>query len=147
MTDTHWQYPFEFDINDYVGFVYKITLSDGRFYIGRKNFFSKKTLKPLKGKKRSRIVYKESDWKTYQSSSPILKTILEAPAAPVEATMIEGDQEVEPTTFKILKLCTTKSEMSYYEVYFIVVTGALIDPNGLNHNASRIPCRPKLTTS
>ena len=62
--------PFDSDnINDYFGFVYKITnLINGRSYIGRKYFWSFRT---PPGKKRK--VKQESDWKKYYGSCPELK--------------------------------------------------------------------------
>ena len=57
------------DINDYFGFVYRITnLQSGRQYIGRKYFWQKR--KPKGGKRR---VTSESDWKRYFGSSEELK--------------------------------------------------------------------------
>ncbi|HET8686641.1 MAG TPA: hypothetical protein VFM18_08255, partial [Methanosarcina sp.] len=45
------------------GFVYRITnLIDGRMYLGKKSFFSTKTV-TVKGKKKKTKV--ESDWKKY----------------------------------------------------------------------------------
>ena len=71
--DNPWLYderPFDSDnINDYFGFVYKITnLINGRSYIGRKYFWSFRT---PPGKKRK--VKQESDWKKYYGSCPELK--------------------------------------------------------------------------
>ena len=71
--DNPWIYderPFDSDnINDYFGFVYKITnLINGRSYIGRKYFWSFRT---PPGKKRK--VKQESDWKKYYGSCPELK--------------------------------------------------------------------------
>ena len=58
------------DIGDQFGFVYRITnLQNGRKYIGRKYFWSKR--KPRGGKRR---VTSESDWKKYYGSSDELKT-------------------------------------------------------------------------
>ena len=58
------------DINDFFGFVYRITnLQDGRQYIGRKYFTQRR--KPRAGKRR---VTSESDWKRYYGSSPELKS-------------------------------------------------------------------------
>ena len=58
------------DINDFFGFVYRITnLQDGRQYIGRKYFTQRR--KPRGGKRR---VTSESDWKKYYGSSPELKS-------------------------------------------------------------------------
>lgn len=59
------------------GFVYNITLPDGKQYIGRKYFWSIRTLKPLKGKKRRRKVKKESNWRVYQSSSEDVVRLIE----------------------------------------------------------------------
>ena len=57
------------DIGDQFGFVYRITnLQNGRKYIGRKYFWSKR--KPRGGKRR---VTSESDWKKYYGSSDELK--------------------------------------------------------------------------
>ena len=58
------------DINDFVGFVYRITnLQNGKVYIGRKYFYQKR--KPKGGKRR---VTSESDWKRYYGSSAELKS-------------------------------------------------------------------------
>ena len=58
------------------GFVYNIrNLITGQEYIGKKFFYSKRTLPPLKGKKRKRHVVKESDWKKYTSSSDDVKVL------------------------------------------------------------------------
>ena len=57
------------DINDFFGFVYRITnLQTGKQYIGRKYFTQRR--KPRGGKRR---VTSESDWKKYYGSSPELK--------------------------------------------------------------------------
>ena len=53
------------DINDFFGFVYRITnIKSGKQYIGRKYFQQKR--KPRGGKRR---VTSESDWKKYYGSS------------------------------------------------------------------------------
>ena len=53
------------DINDYFGFVYRITnLQNGRQYLGRKYFWQ---FRKPRGK--SRRVRSESDWKKYYGSS------------------------------------------------------------------------------
>jgi hypothetical protein len=57
------------DIEDYFGFVYRISCSKtNRRYVGRKYFWSFRT---PKGK--SRKVKSESDWKKYYGSCPELK--------------------------------------------------------------------------
>ena len=72
------------------GFVYLIEV-DGLKYIGKKNFLAKR------GKK-----YVESDWKTYKSSSDLIKDKLKTH---------EGE-------FKILEFAHTKRELTYLEVKY-----------------------------
>lgn len=92
------------DIQKYEGFVYKITeLQTGMMYYGIKKFKKRIRRKPLKGKKRVRIDYVESDWKTYSTSSPELSERLHG----------------SPESYKkeILVLCTTVVEMKATEAY------------------------------
>lgn len=103
--DNPWIYndePFTSDdIGDNVGFVYLLTAPDGRKYVGKKLFVSKRKLPPLKGKTRRRTKISESDWKTYYGSSEEVQTLVEY-----------------NTHFKreILHLCKTKGELSYMEL-------------------------------
>lgn len=59
------------------GFVYLIiNKTKNKFYVGKKQFRNKKSMKPLKNKKNKRIKYAESDWKTYNGSNKeLLKDI------------------------------------------------------------------------
>ena len=58
------------ELYEYQGFVYIITNKlKEKSYIGKKFFWNKRTLPPLKGKKNNRIQYVESDWKNYWGSS------------------------------------------------------------------------------
>ncbi len=94
----------EFDINDWFGFVYEVVcVEDGRSYLGKKNFFFRRTLPPLKGKKRKRKKVFESDWKEYTSSSKILNEDID----------LKGKDKFE---FHILWLCSGKGELSFLEV-------------------------------
>lgn len=102
-----WTYnetPFESeDIGNYAGFVYLITdVSNGKKYVGKKNFWSTRRLPPLKGKTRKRTVKKESDWKDYFGSSEQVKLLVES----------HGRDNFKR---EILHLCNTKGEMSYLE--------------------------------
>jgi hypothetical protein len=91
------------DIGNYVGFVYLITdVSNGKKYVGKKNFWSTRRLPPLKGKTRKRTVKKESDWKDYFGSSEQVKLLVES----------HGRDNFKR---EILYLCNTKGEMSYLE--------------------------------
>ena len=98
------------DINDFFGFVYRITnLQSGRQYIGRKYFWSKR--KPRGGKRR---VTSESDWKRYYGSSEELKA----------DRKLLGDE-----CFKreILSLHTTPGKTNYAETKELFVRGVLTE--------------------
>ena len=90
-------------IDNYIGFVYKITnTNDGRFYIGKK-LFTRAGRKKVKGKtKKIRV---ESDWMKYYSSSDELN---------------EDVQKLGKNVFRreILRLCKSKSECTYYEAKY-----------------------------
>ena len=64
------------DINDFFGFVYRITnIQSGKKYIGRKYFTQRRKPRSGKGKRR---VTSESDWKNYYGSSDELKADVKA---------------------------------------------------------------------
>lgn len=86
------------------GFVYCITNEvTGQSYIGKKNCFSTTRKPPLKGKKRKRVITKESNWKTYKSSSKIVKAHIE-------------QYGLENFTFEILMFCPDKGQTNYAEL-------------------------------
>ena len=94
------------DIGEYIGFVYLITdQSNGKKYVGKKLFKSKRKLKPLKGKTRRRIKVVESDWKAYYGSSEEVKQMVEEKGA---------------NNFhrEILYLCYSKGELGYLEAKY-----------------------------
>lgn len=104
------------ELEQYYGFVYLITnLQTGKMYVGKKLFWHKRTLPPLKGKKNKRRKLVESDWKTYYGSSSLLTEDVNAQGA---------------DTFKreILHLCKTKGEASYYEAKEQLVRDVLFHP-------------------
>ena len=85
------------------GFVYRITnLENNKMYIGKKLCTSVKKLPPLKGKTRKRHKKIETDWKTYTGSSPELN----------EDIKKLGKDKFK---FEIIKFCTCKWELSYFE--------------------------------
>lgn len=58
------------NLEDHYGFIYLITnLSNGKMYVGKKQFWKIKKLPPLKGRKNKRHSKVESDWKSYYGSS------------------------------------------------------------------------------
>ena len=105
------------DVGEYVGFVYLITnLTNGRKYIGKKNFFFSKT-RTVKGKRKRTKV--ESDWKDYYGSNKELQ-------ADVERL---GEDLFER---KILKLCKSKGEFGYYEAKYQFENNVLEEDNWYN---------------
>lgn len=110
MHDDRWYHnneifdPDEEYLKQYVGFVYCVTeLSTNKKYIGKKLFWSSKTLPVTKTRKKKQRVKIQSDWKKYYGSSQEVQTLVENGVA-----------------FKreILRLCKSKGECSYYETKF-----------------------------
>tara|TARA_R110000765_G_scaffold149531_1_gene252168 strand:- start:573 stop:971 length:399 start_codon:yes stop_codon:yes gene_type:complete len=89
--------------DDIEGFVYVITdKRNDKKYVGKKRFWSVTRKPPLKGKKRKRVIRKESDWMKYYGSSDLVNQLL------VE----HGEDNFRR---EIIHLCKTKGEMSYLE--------------------------------
>ena len=98
---------------DSVGFVYQIThIPTGKKYIGKKILKHKKTRPPLKGYKRKRVEYVESDWKTYYGSHEGIKQLL---------------KENNENDFyrEIIDFATTKKYLSYLETKYQFQLGVL----------------------
>jgi hypothetical protein len=94
------------DITEYQGFVYCITNKlNGKFYIGKKFFWTTLKRKPLKGKKNKRHERIETDWRDYWGSSKAL---------------LEDVEKFGEKNFhrEIIVLCKTKWECAYDEAYF-----------------------------
>lgn len=100
----NWPHSHTINIDDYYGFVYRVTdLHNNMEYIGKKTFWFRVAKKPLKGRKNRRLSKKESDWKTYTTSSKIINALIE-------------EHGMERFKFEIIKLCKTKMELRYNEV-------------------------------
>ena len=113
------------------GFIYIMTMSDGKQYIGRKSLYSKRK-KPFgkkalaevtdKRKKKYEIVVKESDWAKYNSSNKTINNALR-----------EGKLEI--TNKEIIKICFTDKQMTYFETQALFCYGVLEHPeNFYNDN-------------
>jgi len=99
----HWITTCEIDINSWFGFIYRITnLENNMMYIGRKQFHSTNRKKIANRINRKKIV-KESDWKTYTSSSLSVNQLIDK----------LGKDKFK---FEIIELCRTKAELVYREV-------------------------------
>jgi hypothetical protein len=112
---------------DTFGFIYIVTHKpSGKSYIGKKvlhyNVKKKLTKKELAEqtgpgrKSATKVVVKESDWKTYYGSA---KPILE---------LIKGGKQ-EEFTREILQLVPNKKLLTYYECKFLFKYGVLEQPN------------------
>ena len=89
---------------DSFGFIYEIVnLTTNKKYIGKKQCKSKLKRKPLKGKKNKRIEIKDSDWRNYTSSSTELNADIQ----------LYGKDKF---LFNILRVCSSKWELAYYEI-------------------------------
>ena len=109
-------------IEEYVGFVYEVYDTQTEMkYIGKKKFWSRVTRPPLKGKKNKRRSLKESDWQSYYGSSEEVKQLVEN----------TGEWRFKR---KIIRLCKTAGEMSYYEMKEQIENDVLLKPNEY-HNA------------
>lgn len=102
------------------GFIYEIkNLIENKKYIGKKQCFSKIRKKPLKGKKRYRLDLKKSDWQTYTSSSEKLN-----------ADIIKLGKE--NFSFKIIKTCSSKWELAYFEIKEQILADVLLKEDYYN---------------
>ena len=116
---------------DVVGFVYKVTNNKtGKFYVGKKilrNVLTKKLTKKeiLEWTKPGRVPkkrkeIKESNWLDYYGSSKLV----------TEDIKTYGK---EAFTREILRLCTTKKQMSYWETYY-QMTLRVLEVDSYNEN-------------
>lgn len=112
---------------DTFGFIYIVTHKPtGKSYIGKKSLFhnikkklTKKELAEQTGpgrKSATRVVVKESDWKTYYGSA---KPIME---------LIKGGKQ-EEFTREILQLVPNKKLLTYYECKYLFAYGVLENPD------------------
>jgi len=121
----------------YYGFIYRITLSDGTFYIGKKAFehnqkkvLSKKARALSGTRKRIERVKKDSGWLEYWGSS---KAFIEH----IDSKDKEWDGGCRKNaTRKIVKLCKDKASLSYWEMVTLVQNDILFRTDCWNGNIS-----------
>ena len=124
------------------GFIYKITNGKtGQYYIGkkqvvsvRKRNFGKKEIAALEDKrmKKYEMVQKESDWKTYRSSNLDVKMwFISNEAALKENRRDDINDQLE---LRILRFCSNKKSLTYYELQEQFSHDVLGDELSLNDN-------------
>lgn len=103
----------EYRAKGVIGFIYRITnLTNGRKYIGKKQWIQKVRLKPLKGQTKYRHVEKVNDWKTYCGQNQELQD---------EVASLGEDKFRR----EIIKFCFQKQECNYEETRYIMEERAL----------------------
>lgn len=105
---------------EYQGFVYKITdLTNNKMYIGKKFFWSPKTLPITKTRKRRVKTRIESDWKSYYGSNKEVQELVKQ----------NGKDSYKR---EIIHLCKTKGDCSYWELYEQMINHALLSEDYYN---------------
>ena len=124
------------------GFIYKITNGKtGEYYIGkkqvlsvRKRNFGKREIAALEDKRMKKYEYvtKESDWKEYRSSNKVVKGWFDEN----ETALNEGrnDDINDRLELRILRFCSNKKSLTYYELQEQFAHDVLADESSLNDN-------------
>lgn len=116
-------------LDNWIGFVYLITLTsqsgEKKYYIGKKNFFTmakqnlaKKDISEDKRKK----TYRRKKTFTFEKYNGSSKALLE---------LVEQGWEIKKN---IIRICKTKGELTYYEVFYQMKYNALLSDKFLNDN-------------
>ena len=109
------------------GFIYEVSTSEGKKYIGKKALYHNKKTKLKKselaeqsGRGRRalhKIVSKESDWKTYYGSNKHLKN-----------QITEGEVTLESLGKQIIEIGFNKKHLTYLETKYLFQFGVLENP-------------------
>lgn len=106
-----WIVPDEQDVLTFRAFIYRITLPDGRYYVGKKNVYR------CSGGK----IVAESNWRDYWSSSKDVKAL--AASAGYASCRRE-----------ILQLLESTGKAGLAETRWLLANDAMLDPQCLNGN-------------
>jgi hypothetical protein len=133
MNKTTWKNLPE-DYNNIFGFIYIIKNlhpdSIKKYYIGCKQCQKRIKKKPLKGKTRNRIQYKDNDVEKYWGSSKELLQDIEK-------------YGIEHFTREVIQLCDSKFDMKYSELQFQLLSNSLLDEKSYNGIINIRLCSPK----
>lgn len=132
----NWINQEQIDIDKHYGFIYLIEYSNGKKYIGRKELYNVTNVKAklngeqreyhyrfynknYKGKRtRFEELRKPSKWKLYNGSSKLVK----------------GFQITQKT---IIHVCDTPIDLTYWEMYYLMVNNVLFDDIYMNQAIGR----------
>lgn len=104
----------------YTGFIYIIkNITEGKYYIGKKQLLKKTRLKANKTRKKDKIVWKDNDVDKYWGSSKELLADIERLGK-------------ENFSRKVIELCKSKFHMSYAELKWQLAFDVLMDPKSYN---------------
>ena len=127
---------------DVFGFIYKITNGKtDEYYIGkkqvvsvRKRNFGKKEIASLEDKrmKKYEMVTKESDWKEYRSSNKTVKGWFDENDKLLKED--KRDDINDQLKLEILRFCSNKKSLTYYELQEQFSYDVLADESSLNDN-------------
>jgi len=111
------------DYGDIFGFVYIIKNnhpdSIKKYYIGKKQCQKRVKKKPLKGKTRNRIQFKDNDVMKYWGSSKELLSDIEK-------------YGIDHFSREVIELCDSKFHMTYSELCWQILSNALMDEKSYN---------------
>lgn len=110
---SEWVIPDGQDVLRYRAFLYRITLPDGRFYVGKKNVY-----RTSGGK-----IVGEAKWRDYWSSSKEVQKLARA----------AGHANCKR---EILQLLESVGKASYVEDRWLIENAAMLDPRCLNGNVA-----------
>lgn len=98
----HWHCEFDFEVDNYFGFIYRVTdLTNDMEYLGRKQLHSH-TRKKIKGRKNRKRIIKECKWREYTTSSKQINELI----------VSDG---MDRFRFEIIELCVTRGDLVYRE--------------------------------
>ena len=114
------------------GFIYMINYNDGTYYIGKKNFYSNRTMNPLaNGKNRDNGSF-------FQKIINRKRTTLESVKSESKWREYNGSSEnivgLEIVSKQVLKICYDAINLTYGELEWLVKLDVLIDDKNRNGN-------------
>lgn len=129
MTDYgHWTTIKEFDPREWIGFVYVITFTNGKKYIGAKKMWRKIKRPPTSFKRGPKCGFIESDWRNYTSSSNEVNTMI-SDGHCVEEYLIVGVYDTWGKTLYSEAMMQIENNVLHDDVWLNKQIGGHFNPN------------------